>query len=95
MLGTGVALFLPVGQPDHHAASPLFTGLPASSPTRNAHTPAALYLSLAAAIAALQATCPERIRQVKDAYCHIAGADRLLGIVNRDQRLLLAMIQAT
>ena len=50
---------------------------------------------LAAEEAELQATRLGTIRQVKDAYYELARADRLLEIVERNQRLLVGLMQAT
>ena len=50
---------------------------------------------LAAAEAELQATRLETIRQVKDAYYEVARSDRLLQIVERNQRVLVGLMQAT
>ncbi|MDV3294519.1 MAG: TolC family protein [Brachybacterium paraconglomeratum] len=50
---------------------------------------------LAAAEAELVATRLETIRQVKDAYYELVQADRLLEIVERNQRLLVGLMQAT
>ncbi len=50
---------------------------------------------LAAAEAELRAVRLETIRQVKDAYYELVRTDRLLEIVERNQRLLVGMMQAT
>ena len=49
----------------------------------------------AAAESELRATRLETIRQVKDAYYELARADGLLEIVERNQRLLVGLMQAT